>query len=221
MHLCLASNRRTISCHALFGRWRRPGDVADPSTQLGSNVGSSVGCDSNGGSCPVQSRPRNTQSWCWRRACLSWPWSQPAPWQRPLRERPRRTRQCRTRVRRTRWCWRTEAAMQAARKRCVSARCSVAWTPLDTRPGRSTGALARGPSRRWTCSRALTVCASTASPVRSRSRPCVRDRTCCSQERVTQAPGLARSVRCSVGCAATGTRQDRSTVDTDRGRSGR
>ena len=33
--------------------------------------------------------------------------------------------------------------------------------------------------------------------------------------------GLARSVRCSVGCAATGTRQDRSTVDTDRGRSGR
>ena len=127
----------------------------------------------------------------------------------------------RTRVRRSRWCWCTEAAMQAARTRCVSARCSVAWTAPDTRPVQSTGAMDRGPSRRWTCSRALTVCALTVSPVRSRSRPCVRDRTCCPQERVTQALGLARSVRCSVGCAATGTRQDRSTVDTDRGRSGR
>ena len=33
--------------------------------------------------------------------------------------------------------------------------------------------------------------------------------------------GLARSARCSIGFAATGTRQDRSMVGTDRGRSGR
>ena len=57
--------------------------MADWSTARKSDVGSTVGCASSDGSCPVQSRPRNTQSYCWRRACSSWLRSRPGRWPRP------------------------------------------------------------------------------------------------------------------------------------------
>ena len=60
VHLCLASNRRTNSCHAHVGRGLRPGGVVHRSTALRGDGGSRVGYSSNGGSHSVQSRPRNT-----------------------------------------------------------------------------------------------------------------------------------------------------------------